>query len=181
MAAESGYMKTATMGTLRISDGGAVFLDLLYDRGDLAIGTLKSRLNVVKALERRGKWVSDAYGERVYPAISFSCFMGNIVGSSGIAPGTPTEMLTALGAYVGNTNVQGTGANRPLAANLRLTMAGVPFGEPFSETMTANNVGDISMDFAESMDGNTLSFTGLVRTNVTVVNAANTVIFQQIA
>ena len=102
MAAESSYVKTNTMGTLTILDGGAVTLALLYDRGDVQIGTLKARLNAVKAIERRGKWVSDAYAERVYPAFSFSCYVGNIVGGTAIAPGTPAEMLTGLGAYAAN-------------------------------------------------------------------------------
>ena len=181
MAAESSYVKTNTMGTLTILDGGAVTLALLYDRGDVQIGTLKARLNAVKAIERRGKWVSDAYAERVYPAFSFSCYVGNIVGGTAIAPGTPAEMLTGLGAYAANTNVQGIGANRPWAVNARLAWTGASFGDSANETCTVNNLADIAMSFAEAADGNVLSITGSIRTSVVVVNGTNTVTFQQIA
>jgi hypothetical protein len=178
MAAESTYIKTSTMGTLVITDGGAVSLTLLYDRGDVSVGALQHKLNEHVKIERRGKFVSNAYGARIYPAFNFSCYVGNVVGSSGVAPGTPIEMLTALGAYSGNTNVAGVG--RPTTVNLRITFSGTAFGDTANETLTANNV-FCSLQFAEAMDGNTLTITGEVLTSVVCVNSSNTVTFSQIA
>jgi hypothetical protein len=177
MAAESSYVKTNTMGTLVISDGGAVTLTMLYDRGDVSVGPIQHKLNEHVKIERRGKFVSNAYGARIYPSFSFSCYVGNIVGSSGVAPGTPTEMLTALGAYAANTNVAGTG--RPTTVNLTLTMEGTNFGDTADETLRGNNV-FCSIQFAEAVDGNTLTITGEVLTSVVATNSANVVTFSQI-
>lgn len=177
MAAESGYMKTSTMGTVVVDNGAGVSLTFLYDRGDVSVGPLSHRLNEHKIIQRRGKPVSNAYGDATFPNFNFSCFVGNIIGSTGVAPGTPAEMFTALGAYSGNGSVAGTG--RPTTVNITLTMSGVPFGDAANETLKGTNV-FVTMQFAESMDGNTLSLTGTVITSVTAVNGSNTVVFQHI-
>lgn len=180
MAAESSYIKTATMGTLRIADGTGtpVTLDMAYDKGDLSISGLAPKLNEHVKIERRGRFVSNAYGARVYPQVSFSCFVGNLAGSSTSAPGTPLEILTALGCYNANISVAGTG--RPVTVSLRLTIEGTNFGDAADETVTLNNV-FCTMAFNEAMDGHTLAITGECLGSVVIVNSVNSVTLSQIA
>lgn len=178
MAAESSYIKNNTMGLVRLgSASNAVTLDLAYDKGDVTISNLGPKLNEHVKIERRGKFVSNAFGARVYPQVSLSMFVGNLAGSSATAPGTPLEMLTALGAYSANVSAAGTG--RPVTVNVRLTIEGTNFGDTADETVTLNNV-YCTMAFNEAVDGYTLAITGEVLGSVVIVNSANTVTIDQI-
>lgn len=180
MAAESSYIKTNTMGSIVLSDatGTPVTLALAYDKGDLSISGLGPKLNEHVKIERRGRFVSNAHGARVYPQVSLSLFVGNQVGSSDTAPGTPLEFLTALGAYDANVSVAGTG--RPVTVTITLTIEGTNFGDTADETIVLSNV-YCTMAWNEAVEGNTLAITGEVLGSVVFDNATNTVTLAEIS
>jgi hypothetical protein len=107
-------------------------------------------------------------------------FVGNIVGSSTSAPGTPTEFLTKLGAYSANVSTLGSGTAMPYTVDVRLTIEGTNFGDTADETFTAEDV-RCRISFSESADGYSISVTGKVYGSVIAVNSANTVTFAQIS
>jgi hypothetical protein len=182
MAAESAYVKTNIMGVIQLRDGTGtpVTLNMSYDKGDLSCGPLADKLNEEVAIERRGKFVSLAHAARIYPDLSFTAFVGNIVGSSTSAPGTPTEFLTKLGAYSANVSTLGSGTAMPYTVDVRLTIEGTNFGDTADETFTAEDV-RCRISFSESADGYSISVTGKVYGSVIAVNSANTVTFAQIS
>lgn len=180
MAAPSAVVKTAVLGSLTIADGTGtpVTLSVPYTRGDLTIGPLGPKLNELVKIEARGKFLTAAYGARVYPAMSFSAWCPNVVGSSTSAPGTLAEFLAALGAYSANVSTLGTG--RPVAVKLTFTIEGTNLGDSADETIVANDV-YCTINFAEAMDGNTLSIAGEVLGTVVVTNSTGTITYSQIS
>lgn len=177
MANVSNFVKSATMGTLRIILASGAFLDLDYDMGDLSITNLASKLNELAKFRRRGKRVSEAHGDRVDPAISFSAFATNWIGSNDTAPGSLVEALTGLGAYDGEDST--AGAARPFMVTLRFTVAGAKFGDDDDEVITCTLV-YCTFGFAEAMDGNKFTISGECLGTVTVENGTNTVVFAEV-
>ena len=175
MAAESSYIKTNISGTIVLSDGTGtpVTLTLAYDRGDLAISPLQEKLNELVKIERRGKFVSHAYGARVYPTVSFSVYSGNVVGGTTTAPGTPTEFVTFTGSYAANLGTLGTG--RPKTVDMVITIEGTNFGDADDEVITLNDV-YITGAWSEAADGNTISFTGEVLGAIGLDNGTNSAV-----
>ncbi len=180
MAAPSSYVKTAVHGTLTVLDGtgSPVSLVVPFTRGDVSISNLKAKLNEITKIEARGKFLSHAWAARIYPAVSFSLWCGNVVGSTTSAPGALAEFLAGLGAYAANIATTGTG--RPMTVDAKLTIEGSNFGDSADETITVEDLHG-SFSFAEGMDGNAISFSGEGLGNVVVVNDANTVTFSQIS
>lgn len=180
MAAESSFMKSDIHGALSFLDGTGtpVTLALAYDQGNLECGPLADFLNELVKFTRRGKKVSFAHGERFFPTIKFSCLLGNVVGSSAVAPGTPTEFATAKGAYSANLSTLGTG--RPITVGVKLTIEGTNFGDAQDEIFQANDC-RLKMNFSEGSDGDKVSFEGEVLGTVVVTNGANIVTYNQIA
>lgn len=181
MAAESTYVKANTHGSITLSDatGTPVTKTLAYDKGDLSISGLRSKLNAVNHVQRRGRYVSSHHGERTFPAVSLSCFLPNVVGSTSSAPGSVLEFLTMLGAYAGNTNPLGTG--RPAACKLALTIEGTNFGDTADESVTLNSLVITELAIAEAADGNTITISGEVVGTVVITNNTNTVTLSEIS
>lgn len=177
MGAESGYIRNNTMGELRVSNSdGSVALTLLYDRGDVAITPLRSRLNARQRVSRRGKHVSSAYGARIYPQITWSGYVSELVGDSDTKPGSVLEFLTLLGAYDDVTPVNGTG--RPASVNLRLLIKGSEYGL-VDTTVTLTNI-EVDAEFREAEDGNTLSFTADILGTIVMTNGTQSITFNEI-
>jgi hypothetical protein len=181
MAAPSTYVKLNTHGSISFADGTGtpVTLTSAYDRGDLKIDGLGSKLNDMVHVTRRGKYVSSAFGARRFPTVTFSAWCTNFAGSSASAPGSIMEFLVGLGAYSANVSKLGTG--RPMAVNVTLTIEGSNFGDTADESILLANVAITSFSFEESESGNVLSFSGEVLGSVTVTNSTNTVALSEIA
>jgi hypothetical protein len=180
MAVPSTYVKNNTMGRVTLLDGTGtpITLDLSYERGDLSIDGLRARLNEVVKMTARGRLVSVAYGERMFPTLSFTAWLPNVVGATAVAPGAMAEFMTGLGAYAGNVST--LGVNRPYTGDLRWTIEGTVFSDSADEQVTAEDV-MFSFGLTEAQEGNTLSISGEILGRVVVVNGSNTVIYQQIS
>ena len=180
MAAESTFLKNNVLGSMQLIDGtgSPVTLSLLYDRGNIKCTNWSQTLNELVKMVRRGRFVSAAHGERMFPVLSFSCFTGNLVGSSGTAPGTPWEFLTKKGAY--SANISTLGANRLYCVDVKLTIEGTNYGDTADETVTFEDC-YVTSEFAENVAGNELSFTAEVLGNIVHVNNTNTQTYAQIA
>lgn len=180
MAAESTFWKTNLQGTIELRDGTGtpVTLTIGTDRGDLKITGLGAKLNAPQVMTRRGRFGSLNRGERVFPQVTFSCFMGNAVGSTTSAPGTPSEFLSKLGAYA--ANVSTLGANREYTVDIRLTIEGTNFGDSSDETITCEDC-VATVEIAEGIDGNVLTISAQCLGSVVFVNGTNTVTMAQAA
>jgi len=180
MAAESSFMKNNLHGSVQGEDGTGtpVTLALAYEKGNIKGGPLADFLNEAIKIVRRGKLISVAHGDRFWPKLSFSAFVGNVVGSSAIAPGTPTEFFTKKGAYSANVSTLGTG--RPYAVNVKLTIEGTNFGDANDETLLFKNFRGL-LDFGEGVEGNEISIDGEVLGDIVVTNGANTVTYSQVS
>lgn len=177
MAAPSSYVKTNTMGFLTVVDGLGTSLTVPFDKGDVAISGLAHRLNELVKTEARGRFISAAYGGRRYPTFNFSAFLTNFLGASTSPPGSLLEFITGKGAYSANQST--LGANRPMAVHITLTIEGSVFGDAADETVQAKDVHFVA-DFAEAVDGNTVSLAGDVMGDVVITNSGNVVTYSQI-
>lgn len=177
MAAPSTFIKSSIHGSITLTDGGAVSLVVPFDKGDVAIGPLMEHLNEELIIETRGHFRTLSRGARVFPSFSFSCFVGNLVGSSAVAPGSVLEFIAGKGAYSANTSVQG--ALREMTVNAKLTIEGTNVGDAADETVLCANC-IFQASFQEAMDGYTLSITGKCLGAVTITNATNVVVFSEI-
>jgi hypothetical protein len=178
MAAPSSYTKTAAMGAISLADGTGtpVTLAVPYTRGDLTVGPLGARLNEVVKIEARGDFISAAYGNRIYPQLSFSAWLPNVVGSSTSAPGTLAEFVAGLGAYSANVSTLGSG--HPMAVKITLTIEGTSFGDTADETIACDDC-ICSVSITEGMEGNTISVTAEVLGTIVVTNSTGTITYQQ--
>ena len=181
MAAVSTYVKNSTMGSIILADstGTPVTLTLAYDKGDLSITGLGQKLNDVGHVQRRGKHVSSMFGARRYPQVSLSIFVSNLVGGSTAAPGSMLEFVTLLNAYAANTNPAGAG--RPAAFKLTYTVEGTNFGDTADETVVLSSLTLMSLDFTESLEGNTLTMQCELAGTVVITNSTGTVTLSEIS
>lgn len=178
MSAVSGYVRVNTHGQITLSNGaGTISLVLLYDRGDVKIAGLSPMLNEHRMMSARGKHLSDAYGARKYPTISFSAYVTELISADGTNPGSMLELLSLLGAHSTLEPVSGVG--RPAAINFALRKEGSNFGRN-DETVTCTNV-YWEWDYAEAEDGDTLSLTGTVMGSVVITDGANTVTYSEVS
>lgn len=180
MAAESTYWKNAVQGAIQFIDGTGtpVTLTLGVDKGDLKVTNLGEHLNAPVFLERRGHFGSFARGARQYPVVTFSCFVGNIVGSSTSAPGSVYEFLTRKGAY--SANVSTLGASRNYAIDIKLLIEGTLWGDTADEQVTFEDC-VATCEYSESLDGNTLAVSATCLGRVVHVNNTNTVNVSEVA
>lgn len=168
--AVSGFVKTNVSGAITLLDGAAtpVELTLAFDRGDLSLSTLKEVLNEDVAIERRGRFINSAHGARVYPSISFSCWISAFQ-DSGVAPGNILTWIqrTASSAYASLVSTLGTGSSVPFACDLRYTLEGTDFGDSADHTFTCNDV-QLQIDsFTEAAEGLSVAISGMVRGGIT--------------
>lgn len=179
MAAESTFVKNNVLGTVVLKDGTGtpVTLTMTLDRGDIKVTRLSQKLNELVKIVRRGRRASFAHGERIFPALTFSGFIGNLVGSSSSAPGTPYEFVTNKGAY--SANISTLGANRLYTVNVEITYEGTNYGDSADEKLTLNDC-YFFQDFTEDMGGNYWSFSADVLGTVIHTNSTNTVTMQEI-
>jgi hypothetical protein len=180
MAAESTQVKNNIGGVLRIADGTGtpVTLTSTFDQGNMSLGPLEARLNVSTPLQRRGAFKSLIRGERIFPDFSMTFWVGNLVGSTAVAPGTALEMVFGKGAY--SANVSTLGANREYTVDIRLTVEGTNWGDAADEMIDMEDV-VCTITFQESIEGNTITITGKVLGAVVLTNNTNTVTLQQAA
>ena len=178
MAAESSFWKNNLQGTIQLIDGTGtpVTLSMSTDRGDLKVSNLSAKLNAPVPMTRRGKFGSLNRGERLFIGVSLTAWVGNLVGSSTSAPGTPFEFVTKSGAY--SANVSTLGANREYTFDLKLTLEGTNFGDTADETLTIEDV-VATCEWSEAIDGNVLSINGQGLGSVVHVNSTNTVTLSQ--
>jgi hypothetical protein len=179
-AAESTQIKNNVGNTVTLNDatGTPVTLVLAYDDGDLTGDGISQVLNEYKKITRRGKFVCVVNAERVFPKISFSTWVGNMVGSSSSAPGTPLEFATGKGAYSANVSTLGTG--RRMAVDVKYTCEGTNFGDASDETYTWEDV-ILTGKWAEGYEGQKIEWSGECHGPLIFANSTNTVTIAQAA
>ena len=164
MAAESTYIKNSIQGTVTLYDGSGVpnSLALAYDDGNVKITNLGQVLNELVKVRRRGKRVSEAWGEKLDPVVTLSVLCGNVIGGSAVKPGTPWEFLTFKNAYSGNVSTSANAAGvRPKTVALELKIRGTDVGDASDEVIRLNDL-YVMGEFSEGMQGNRLSFSAEV-------------------
>lgn len=152
----SDFVRTHVHGSFSLADGAGSpnLLTSLYDLGDVAISGLSGpKLNDVTSHQRRGKWVSDSYGDRRFPQITFTSFH---TGEGAAAPGSVQAFLTQSTPYGSNVSVQGVG--RVYAVKFTLNIEGTNFGADDWSTVF-NNCVPIDLGFGEAGDGDKWSIT----------------------
>lgn len=168
----SGFVKNNTMGVITLIDGTtptAIELALAFDRGDLNLsGPLKSVLNENVAVERRGRFINTVHGNRVYPQLSFSCWISAFQ-DSGTAPGNIWTWIqrTTGSAYAANVSTLGTGSLVPFACNLKYDLEGTDVGDSGDHTFTCADVELVIDSFTEAAEGCSVSISGVVRGAIT--------------
>lgn len=178
MAAPSTSPKNFLAAVLRLSDGtgSPVTLVALMQKGDYAIGPLRQKLNEDMVISSLTLVIGLVPGAPLIPQLSWSCYVGNLVGSSATAPGSALEFVTGLGAY--SANISTRGASQLMTVDTRLTVEGTAWGDTADETIDAEDC-RYSADYALSADGNTASFSAQVLGSVVVTNSTNVVTFAQ--
>ena len=140
------FVRTHVHGSFILADGtgSPVTLPSLFDLGDVAFSGLSGpNLNEVDTHERRGNWVSDSYGKRRYPQITFTSFL---TGEGAAAPGSVQAFLTKGTPYGSNVSVQGVG--RVYAVKFTLNIEGSDHGaDDWSSVF--NNCVPIDLGFGE--------------------------------
>lgn len=179
MAAPSTHVKNFVGGSVTLSDGTGTPLTLVVplDQGNFSVSGLREYLNEPVKVETRGKFKSLLYGNRAYPQFSLSAYVGNLVGDDNVAPGSVLEMVTGTGAY--SSAVSTLGASRNMTVDVMLTVEGTNWGDSADETITLEDV-VISIDFAESGEGNTITMSGEVLGAVIIDNDSNTVTLDEV-
>lgn len=160
--ATSQIVKTNVSGQIKLIDGTAVTpveLVLAFDRGDFNVSGIQQTLNEYVRIERRGKRVNTAYGNRVYPTFSFSSWVTQLVGD-GSAPGTLGEFLLQQGAYSTNESVGGTGS--PYALDIEWTQEGTDFGDSADTVLTLAGCEFVIDTLQEAAEGTSVSISGTV-------------------
>jgi len=168
--AVSAFVKTNVSGTLLWEDGTGtpLTLTLAFDRGDFALSGLNETLNERVAIERRGRYINSAYGNRVYPAFSLSCWVSAFQ-DSGVAPGNAITFLTrATGsAYAAAVSTLGAGAAVPFAFDQTYTLEGTDWGDSADHTFTLADCEVLDFAFSEAADGLSIAINGVVRGAIT--------------
>jgi len=164
--AVSGFVKTSTSGSITLSDGTAtpVTLTLAFDRGDLSISGLKEVLNEDVVIERRGRFVNVAHGNRIYPTFTFSCWVSQF-NDSGTAPGNILTWIqrTTGSAYAANVSTFGSGSSIPFACDVQYDLEGTDFGDSADHQIILNDC-QLQIDsLVEAAEGMSLSVSGVVR------------------
>lgn len=180
MAAPSSQPKTGLKGKITFIDGtgSPVTHDVAFSRGDERVGPLSEDLNEPVIIMARGGIIGFTRGGPRPPTISFSCYVGNVVGDDDVSPGSPLEFIFRKGAYDGNVST--LGASRKSAVDVQITVEGTDWGDSADETLVCENV-VFDVDFGVAMDGNTLSFSGTVLGAVVIDNDVQTVTLQAAA
>lgn len=179
MAAESAQIKVATDGSVLLADGTGtpVTLALAYYNGDFQHDAIGEFLNEEVVISPNGRFQTLARGDRVIVGWSLTGFVGDMVGSSGTAPGTPLEFITGKGAYA--ANVSTLGANRNMTVDCRFTLEGTTHGDTADGQVTfEDNVCKLS--FSSSKDGIMFNLAGRCLGSIVFVNSTNTVTIGEI-
>lgn len=136
----SSFTKFDTNGKINVYDGSGTVVSILgvpYVEGDVKVTGLGSRLNALVVTEARGRVTGYGWGDRVFPMITLSEQITQLVATS--APGPLRDFLTKTGAYASNTSVLGSGSGLPYAVKIELVTQGTAFGDA-DDTLTLNKV-----------------------------------------
>lgn len=170
MSRLSDFVKTNVSGQISLADGTGtpVTLTLVFDRGDLAISNLKGdHLNENVRIQRRGRHINTAPGNRLYPGVSFSAWLPAF-DDSGAAPGDLITWIqrTTGSAYAGLISTTdpsaGSGPDIPFAFDLTYTLEGTRFGDSQDHTFTLHDFEVDNFSFNEAAEGISISLTGTV-------------------
>lgn len=157
----SDFVKTNIHGSFVLADGAGTPTThtSLYDLGDLTISGLGEGglLNVAQHFQRRGKYLSSAYGERMFPTVSFSAFQ---TGTAGSAPGSIADWVLRKTPYASLVSTLGTG--RVWASKCTINIEGTDFGDAADGQIILNSVIWKLDSWAEAADGNKFSISGTV-------------------
>ena len=176
MAAPSTQPKNSRGGVIRFSDGtgSPVTLTVPMTRGDFVLDMIQAYLNEAIIITARTAVLGVVRGKPSIPTVSFSCFVGNLVGSSATAPGAPTEMATGKGAY--NANISTLGASREMTIDIRQTIEGTAHGDTADETVDCEDC-LCTIKFTEADDGNRIDVSARILGSIIVINSSNTVTY----
>lgn len=180
MAATSTQPKNFQGGTVTLIDGtgSPVSLVIPLSNGDFQCDGLEQHLNAAVVYTARTVVVGLGRGKPSTPKWSVSALVGNLVGKTTTAPGSPLEFVTGKGAYA--ANVSTLGASREITCDAKLTIKGTPWGDSADETFTMEDSVCV-VKFEEREEGNRITISGMCLGSIVVVNDANTVTLSQAA
>lgn len=147
-------VRNNVMGKLTLIDGSPipVVLALAFDMGDFEVTGLKGpMLNEHVVFSRRGRHVSAAPGERVYPELKASAFLTDA--SDAATPGTALDFLLKRRAYADNVSVAGDG--RPYSVTLKWEILAAAYGGTDEVFVFPDCLPDFGI--GEGADGNKLT------------------------
>lgn len=182
MSAPSIKVRNAGVGRITISDNAGNSLVIPVTRGDFSLGPLPGDgvLNDVVKHRARGKRVSESYGDKIDPAVSFSMWLTNIIGQDTVKPGTLAEFMAKQGAYSDVVPTSGDAPNVPKTFNLLWEQLGSRLVA--TEGVEAVLMKDFrgSLQIEESDDGNSIACSGEVWGDVVVTNASGSITYTTI-
>lgn len=171
MANRSNFVKTNVAGSLTLRDyttPTALELAIAFDQGNLTVGPIMRILNEFVAIERRGRYVNTAFGNRVYPTFSFTCWVPAFQ-DDGSAPGNIATWLlkTTGGAYDAAVSSLGAGASVPFLWDLVYNLEGTEYGDGDDHDFTLTRCEGQIDNYTEAADGCTFAISGTVRGGIT--------------
>lgn len=122
--------KTSNYARITLSDGATptpATLTGIFDMGDVSFSNLGTVLNELVHLQRRGKYVSTAHGERKFPQITFTEMQ--VEKGSSTNAGALLDFMRKVGAHSSNVSTGGSGSKRPYAFNLTYATEGTDLGD----------------------------------------------------
>jgi hypothetical protein len=181
MSAPSIKVRNAGVGRLTISDNNGNSLVIPVTRGDFSLGPLPPVLNAIVKHRARGRRVSESYGDKVDPAVSFSMWLTNIVGADTVKPGTLAEFLAKQGAYADAVPTSGDAPNVPKTWNLTWDLLGSRLSatEQIESVFLRDFHGELAIE--ESDDGDVINCSGEVWGDITVTNASGSITYTTIS
>jgi len=152
-------VKNFTAGSIVLADSGASnSMTLDFDQGEFKLGPLKSIMNVVTPYERRGRFKSAAYGEREYPAGSFTSMVAQFTDASA---SVVTDFVLKRNNFSGNVSTLGTGTKTPYAIDITFNLEGTDTADSVDHTFVCHDCIVTMDEFAEG-DPDTVSFSFIV-------------------
>ena len=153
----SRILKTAYDGVVSFIDatGTPLTLAVPFENGDFSASGLHPSGRAAVVIKARGKVVSVRNGESQEITGSFSVKMSEFTAGAGKANAVDASFKKSGGLWASAVSVFATGSER-MMVDIKITIEGTDIGDTADHTITFKKC-DVSFDFAESGDGNTVT------------------------
>jgi len=161
--AKSTLPKNPTQGSITLADGtgSPVSFTLDYDNGNYNLEGIKLTLNEAVTMERRGRFAGLGHGERIYPVVSFSCFVAQFTDASA---GVVTDFILKANKYSANVSTLGAGHSYTSDVTFKMEATAV---DGTDHTFTLHDVHWLAATLTEQYPANQLSVSGRVHGAIT--------------